>query len=199
MATTTTTTTLLPMWRSPTASTCSSRTPHLLRLQDSWDDDEAYAPHSAPSPTRFVQCLKEPAFQLHIFLSEDGDNDNDNRFPTNSQQSTYQIERTLAEFEQLRDDVLYWTSRKSTACTFCSDFQTQSRAWEQHWPRTRSIRRLFGLSKTPRDDILDAVLDDVVALARSQLRYGEEPCDALHHVPALVTSFLVRHELFMDE
>jgi hypothetical protein len=217
---TTTTTTLLPMWRSPTASSCSSRTPNALRLQDSWDDDEAYA-LGAKSPARIVQCLnflsqvdriqvreihhkrfREPVFQLDVFLCDDDDGslcDYRSTTSQSQQQATYQIERTLAEFEQLRDDVLLWATQDATRCSYCAGFQTQAKAWEQYWPRTRLLRRLLGLSKVPSDHLLETMLDDVVALARSQLRYAGEPCEALRHVPVLATSFLVRHELSMDE
>uniref|UniRef100_M4B5I3 PX domain-containing protein n=1 Tax=Hyaloperonospora arabidopsidis (strain Emoy2) TaxID=559515 RepID=M4B5I3_HYAAE len=99
----------------------------------------------------------------------------------------FRVERRYSDFAKLRHQVKLWTCPNAHfACPYCHEYNRYIRF------KLRQPRRLaaFCTSVKTRQEILQEFMTDFVDLAQNSSKNTLRRCEAHHHVPALLESFL---------
>ncbi|KAJ0400395.1 hypothetical protein ATCC90586_011520 [Pythium insidiosum] len=203
---------LLPMWRSPTACADAS----------SWETETSVSETSTRTPSRVEQCLNflaqvqrlevrettrrrldDADVVLDVFLEPRAAAE-----PRSSTAPTFQVRKTLRDFDLLREQIRSFghaadsdrrhvVSRRKQArrrfqnmpCQLCERL-----SFAHHWPSR--LERVFQ-STTKTHELLQATVSDLLQAVREAGDGAWRPCDLQRHLPRLLADFLVP-ELMME-
>ncbi|CAI5733921.1 unnamed protein product [Hyaloperonospora brassicae] len=99
----------------------------------------------------------------------------------------FRVERRYSDFAKLRHQVKLWTCPNAHfVCPYCHAYNRYIR-FKLHQPR-RLVAFRTGVKK--RQAILQEFMTDFVDLAQNSAKNTLRRCEAHHHVPALLESFL---------
>lgn len=109
---------------------------------------------------------------------------------SNSNPPAYHLEYRYSDFDRLRADLL--SRIPSCQCSYCLDLAVYLRI---HWEQPNAIHKMLCTSLERRRKMLEAFLNDVVALAQAPMlklyhRIGTT-CGARERVQAMLSGFLL--------